>query len=74
MKCKKCTQSNDKKCSKDSLNKNFISGGAGITAAYCNDEFLVIWSLGLPNHETHLDYIPRPPGGEDVPYDSSNLI
>jgi len=34
----------------------------GITAAYCNDKYLVVWSDGIPNHEVFLEEIPKPPG------------
>ena len=71
MKCKQCTQSKDGKCLKDNIKKNFAVGGTNVTAVYCNDEYLVVWSLGMPNHETHMEYIPRPPGGQDLPYDQS---
>lgn len=73
MKCKVCTQSKESKCLKENLKNTFGIGGNNVSAVYCNDEFLVVWSLGVPNHVTHLDYIPRPPGGSDLPYDQSNL-
>ena len=38
----------------------------GIKAAYCTDLFLVIWSLGFPNHVSTLDKIPVPPGGTET--------
>ena len=74
MKCKKCTQSTESKCLKDNLKKNFAIGGTNVTAVYCNDEYMVVWSLGMPNHETHLEYIPRPPGGTDLPYEQSKFL
>ena len=41
-----------------------LTGHGGIKAAYCTDLFLIIWSIGLPDHPSSLDLIPRPPGGE----------
>lgn len=74
MKCKQCKQSTETKCLKQNLEKTFSIGGNNVTAVYCNDEYLVIWSLGQPHHETHLEYIPRPPGGSDLPYEQSNKM
>lgn len=39
-----------------------ISSGAGLKAAYCTDQYLVIHSDGTPNHKDSLSLIPRPPG------------
>ena len=40
---------------------------AGIRAAYCTDEFLVVWATGKPRYEpgdgAYLGSIPLPPGG-----------
>lgn len=73
MKCKQFTQSKETKCLKENLKKNFAIGGTNVTAVYSNDEYLVIWSLGVPHHETHLEYIPRPPGGTDLPYEQREI-
>jgi len=63
--CRQCTQAPSSKhpmCSAASLKKTLVQPSA-IQAAFCNDDFLVIWSLGRPNHATNLNGVPRPPGG-----------
>lgn len=43
---------------------------AGIKAAYCTDEFLVVWATGKPRYEPgdedYLGSIPLPPGGSST--------
>lgn len=44
----------------------------GITSAYCNSQYLVVNSDGIPNHEVFLEEIPKPPGAPtDQPYPTS---
>lgn len=45
-----CTQSSNSKCSTTYL-KQVLKADAGIKAAYCNDNFLVIWSTSNPRYE-----------------------
>ena len=33
-----------------------------ISAAYCTDDYLVVWANARPNHQVHLAEIPKPPG------------
>ena len=40
-------------------------------SVYCNDKWLVVGSIGEPNHQTGLDRIPKPPGGTELPYSQS---
>ena len=42
-----------------------------MTAVYCNDKWLVVSSVGVPNHLSDLQNIPQPPGGTDLPYAES---
>lgn len=47
----------------------------GITEAYCNDKYLVVWADGIPNHEVYLEEIPKPPGtntDEAYPYSGND--
>merc|ERR1719506_3601673 len=63
--CRQCTQASASKhpiCSADALKSTLVTP-SGIQAAFCNDEYLVIHANGMPDHETHLDGVPRPPGG-----------
>ena len=60
-----CTQSTNAICSASQLATVFAKGIASgsIVAAYCNDQFLVIHSNGMPNHDTaSLAVVPHPPG------------
>ena len=57
-----CTPSSDARCSSAALKATFGSY-VGILAAYCNDNFLVVYAKGLPNHPTSLGSILTPPGG-----------
>lgn len=66
--CRQCTVSSDARCTNESLTEVFGQGAAGggetsVRAAYCTDEFLVVWSAGQPQHVSSLDGVPRPPGG-----------
>ena len=60
--CKACTQSTESRCTRQAL-QNVIHK-TGIKAAYCNDEFLVIYSDGSPGFTSNLYDIPNPPGEE----------
>lgn len=40
-------------------------------SVYCNDKWLIVGSIGSPNHPTGLNRIPKPPGGTDLPYAQS---
>jgi len=71
--CRKCTQASTSEhpiCSSKSLKATIVQPSA-VQAAFCNDEFLVIHTIGQPNHATNLAGVPHPPGGGDGPYDSS---
>ncbi|GMH94843.1 hypothetical protein TrVE_jg9957 [Triparma verrucosa] len=61
-----CTPSSDELKCTDLKSK--LKGDAGIKAAYCTDEFLVVWSNGRPNYDPsdsdYLGGIPLPPGGD----------
>lgn len=60
-----CTQTtNSPHCTQ--LADIFMTSHVGIKAAYCTDLFLVVWSLGYPNHISTLDKIPVPPGGTET--------
>ena len=63
MTCKTCSQSSASLCS--SLTSLFKTN-SGVAAAYCNAEFLVIWSSGLPqydpNNDNYLNSVPLPAG------------
>lgn len=67
MGCKQCVQSSLPKCSKMTKDMSKLSG-TGVQAAYCNDEFFVMWSNGLPKWDsgTYLSGVPLPPGGDAV--------
>jgi hypothetical protein len=63
-------------CTADATNdkctalKSTFKSDAGIKAAYCTDEFLVIWATAKPSYEPswasdYLNLIPLPPGGDD---------
>uniref|UniRef100_A0A6U2AEM6 YHYH domain-containing protein n=1 Tax=Hemiselmis andersenii TaxID=464988 RepID=A0A6U2AEM6_HEMAN len=58
-----CSQSTSDICTSlaTKLKKN-----QGVIAAYCTDQFLVIWATGLPGYDaaTYLKDIPLPPGGD----------
>jgi hypothetical protein len=63
--CRQCTQASVSEhpiCSADGL-KNTLVTPSGIQAAFCNDKYLVIHANGMPDHETYLEGVPRPPGG-----------
>lgn len=65
--CKVCQQNTESdKCGTGS--STLLATDAGIRASYCNDQFLVIWSTGLPHYdpslEAYLGSIPLPPGGD----------
>jgi len=69
--CRQCTQASPSKhpmCSAETLKKTLALPSA-IQAAFCNDDYLVIWTLGKPNHATNLAGVPRPPGGGSGSYD-----
>ena len=67
--CKTCEQSSEIQCTHDGLVAILGEPGArSVQAAYCNDEYLVLWSKGLPNHELGLGGIPRPPGAGSAMY------
>jgi len=69
--CRQCTQASPSKhpmCSAEMLKKTLALPSA-IQAAFCNDDYLVIWTLGKPNHATNLAGVPRPPGGGSGSYD-----
>jgi hypothetical protein len=60
-----CTQSTNAICSSSQLATVFAKGIASgsVVAAYCNVQFLVIVSNGMPNHVTDsLVIVPHPPG------------
>jgi len=59
-----CTQTTTNYCTQ--LSDMLITSHYGIKAAYCTDLFLVIWSLGYPDHISTLDKIPVPPGGTET--------
>jgi hypothetical protein len=59
-----CTQTISNYCTE--LSNMLITNHNGIKAAYCTDLFLIIWSLGFPNHVSTLDKIPVPPGGTET--------
>lgn len=48
--------------------KSALALPSAVQAAFCNDDFLVIHTLGQPNHATNLAGVPHPPGGGDKPY------
>ena len=59
-----CVQSSLDLCASSKLAQIFLKGfGYGLKAAYCTDQYLVVHSDGLPNHNDSLSLIPRPPGG-----------
>ena len=72
MPCKSCSaaggQSKEYQCTALGLKKALFGSETAdetrtsIQAAYCNDEYLVLWGLGLPPHKYNLESIPRPPG------------
>jgi hypothetical protein len=73
VKCKVCTQASSTKhkyCSGEMLKKTLVTP-SGIQAAFCNDEYLVVWTNGRPTHATNLYGVPRPPGGgaDGSPYE-----
>lgn len=45
--------------------------GYGLSTVYCNDNWLVVSSIGTPTHFADLASIPQPPGGTDLPYAQS---
>ena len=66
MSCKQCSQSTDTKCSNLA---SLLKKNQGVAAAYCNAEFLIVWSSGKPSWDPatagdYLNGIPLPPGGD----------
>lgn len=66
--CKQCTQ--DTSSAKCQTLAQTLRTNAGVKAAYCNADFLVIWADGLPSYNPnaaeYLPSIPLPPGGGTV--------
>merc|ERR1719253_1146650 len=49
--CGQCTQAAEPVCSSEGLKGALhLDGVNGVMAAYCTDEFLVLWSNGKPTH------------------------
>ena len=67
--CRSCSQATSSRlCAKMA---STLSKSGGIKAAYCTDQFLVVWSTGKPRYDPsaagdYLRTIPRPPGGDQV--------
>lgn len=57
--CKQCTQSSASTCSLSQIKDDYDT--SQFWAIYCNDDYLVAWSKGVPKDQG-LDDIPRPPG------------
>ena len=65
--CKTCTQ--DTSNSKCINMATTLKNNAGIKAAYCTADFLVVWATGLPRYAPgaagdYLNGVPLPPGGD----------
>lgn len=73
MGCKVCTQSTDSTCSTSQLQSDYVT--SQFHALYCNDEYLVAWTNGLPAHVHGLNGIDRPPGsGEGGGYGEQCVV
>ena len=65
LECKECTQSRQGICMR--LSTHFRTAAGHVKAAFCNDDFLVVHSDGLPEATLALDSIPQPAIGPDSP-------
>eukprot|EP01035_Chromulina_nebulosa_P017552 gene17552-23116_t len=66
-----CHNADNPACDDPEVGETVDMINSGLTAVYCNDKYLVLYSNGAPNHKDGLSYVPQPPGGEDVVYSSS---
>ena len=67
--CRTCTQATSSHVCKTMADT--LSKSGGIQAAYCTDQFLVVWATGKPRYDPSVagDYlraIPNPPGGDQA--------
>ena len=67
--CRVCSQATSSRVCANMAST--LSKSGGIKAAYCTDQFLVVWSTGKPSYNPsatgdYLRTIPRPPGGDQV--------
>jgi hypothetical protein len=67
LECRECTQNTASKCNTDNIESAFTT--SQFWAIYCNDDYMVAWSKGVPViTEGKLDNVPRPPGEDGVDY------
>jgi len=61
--CRTCTQSTETRCSTTALSAMFSRFSGTIYGAYCNDNYLVVWTASGRSYYGNLDNVPFPPGG-----------
>jgi hypothetical protein len=61
--CRTCTQSKEARCSTSALSAMFSRFSGTVFGAYCNDNYLVVWTASGRSYYGNLDNVPFPPGG-----------
>jgi len=61
--CRTCTQSKETRCSTTYLSSLFSAFSGTVFGAYCNDNYLVVWTASGRSYFGNLDNVPYPPGG-----------
>jgi hypothetical protein len=61
--CRTCTQSKETRCSTTALSAMFSRFSGTVFGAYCNDNYLVVWTASGRSYVGNLDNVPYPPGG-----------
>ena len=61
--CRSCTQSKEARCSTSALSTMFSPFSGTVFGAYCNDNYLVVWTASGRSYFGNLDNVPFPPGG-----------
>jgi len=61
--CRTCTQSKETRCSTSALSAMFSRFSGTVFGAYCNDNYLVVWTASGRSYAGNLDNVPYPPGG-----------
>ena len=60
--CRTCTAASNETYPQCDVDTSLLWNGSHISAAYCNDLYLIVWATATPNHDVKLAEIPKPPG------------
>ena len=61
-KCQKCVPADPVEFPQCEVHKSLLFVNGHIEAAYCNADYLVVFSNAIPNHQVRLEEMPKPPG------------